>query len=104
MKQNEDAIKIVQLMSRVFNGEIEIMEDIRVEWREVGKLNEYKDILDVVGGKHCCWVHEYGGYFSYCHKDGRLIIRTGHGADTNRTWSTVGYDILSRSGIGGIKL
>ena len=58
------------------------------------KINTLKDI-----GKYCCWVHEYGGYWAYCHKDGRLIIRTGHGKDVGRTWSSVGNTVLKRNGV-----
>ena len=52
-------------------------------------------------GKFFCWVHEQGGYFAYCHKDGRLITRTGCGQIKNieqtRTWSSVGQEVIKRS-------
>jgi len=59
------------------------------------EVNDYEKILSYAG-KYCCWVHEYGGYFAYCHKDGRLITRTGFGAESNRTWSSVGNEMLQK--------
>jgi hypothetical protein len=59
--------------------------------------NIYKDILPIPkASRYCCWVHENNGYFAYCHKDGRLITRTGHSGHTDRTWSSVGADVLDR--------
>jgi hypothetical protein len=68
------------------------------------KKKFYKTVLDVTSrtghktGRYCCWVNEHGGYFAYCHSDGRLITRTGNGEEHNpqRTWSTVGQEVLSR--------
>jgi hypothetical protein len=69
------------------------------------KYKKYKDILPLFSNagismnKFGCWVHEDGGYYAYCHKDGRLITRTGHGEEAHkcRTWSSVGKGVLMQT-------
>ncbi len=67
------------------------------------KKKYYKNVLELLSprltptGTYCCWVNECGGYFAYCHKDGRLITKTGRGpAHPNRTWSSVGDEVFKR--------
>jgi len=57
-------------------------------------INIYKDVIELYSGKHCCWVHEDGGYFAYCYSDGRPKTRTGNSEHICRTWSTVGDGVL----------
>ena len=66
-------------------------------------LKKYKSILPIPAkGRseyiqgYCCWVHEYEGYYAYCHKDGRLITRTGRGVPSSKTWSSVGVEVMCR--------
>ena len=89
---------MLTLVSFYLNGEASMFfeNDEYFDLKPKDDKHLYRDILPIKSGKYCCWVHEHGGYYAYCHKDGRLITRTGY---SHRTWSSIGEAMLRANGI-----
>lgn len=57
----------------------------------------FRYVIKLDNNHYCTWVNEEGGYFAYCTRNGELRPRSGHSPYVNRTWSSVGMNVLERN-------